>query len=326
MPRRHLRARATALALVVCAVATSAAAQADIQTVEFFSQSVGRPTKYNIVLPRSYATSERRYPVLYLLHGFGQNFQAWSRQGVGFYAPLFDMIIVMPDAGNSWYVNWPEDGTAQKQAWEDHIVGDVIGHVDATYRTLAQREGRAINGLSMGGFGSLAIGLRHPDLFVSIGSHSGALEYARSSARRLRERLPRRIPPSTAEQEARRRRQNPDVGLPGFSSQVERTPPGEPFRNEEEALAYDPFTLIGQVPEDERPHIYVDCGLDDPLVDAARDFAQVLLANDVPFDFMQKPGGHNPGYWTEAIGHSMSIQYEVMQRALGRRPVAVRPR
>ena len=62
------------------------------------------------------------------------------------------------------------DDEGQKNAWEDFIVKDLIGHVDATYRTIARREGRAINGLSMGGYGGLTVGLRHPDLFCSIGS------------------------------------------------------------------------------------------------------------------------------------------------------------
>ena len=316
--------RVTVLAALLCAAAVSAWAQADIQTVAFFSESVERPTKYNIVLPRGYESSDRRYPVLYLLHGLSQNYQAWSRQGVGFYAPLFDMIIVMPDAGNSWYVNWAQSDGGQKNDWEDHIVRDLIGHVDANYRTIARREGRAINGLSMGGYGGLALGLRHPDLFVSIGSHSGALEYASGHMERIRSGAPprgRRRPP---EQEARRRRPNPEIGIDGFSSQVERTPRGEPFVTLEDARRYDPFTLIPEVPRDRLPHIYVDCGTEDGLIDAAKAFIQILLDHDIPFDFMQMPGGHNPGYWTQAIGHSMSIQYEVMQRALGRRPMAVR--
>ena len=71
----------------------------------------------------------------------------------------------------------------QKNAWEDYIVKDLIGHVDGTYRTIAKREGRAINGLSMGGYGALMLGLRHPDMFCSIGSHSGALAFAERGER-----------------------------------------------------------------------------------------------------------------------------------------------
>jgi len=312
------------LATLLWTAAVSAWAQADLQTVEFFSTSVERPTKYNIVLPRGYESSDRRYPVLYLLHGLSQNYRAWSRQGVGFYAPLFDMIIVMPDAGNSWYVNWAKSDGGQKNDWEDHIVRDLIGHVDATYRTIATREGRAINGLSMGSYGALTLGLRHPDLFVSIGSHSGALEYASSNMERLRSGAPPRARQRSPEQEARRRQPNPEIGIDGFNSQVERTPLGEPFVTVEDAKRYDPFTLIPEVPRDQLPHIYVDCGTEDRLIDTAKAFVQILLDNDISFDFMQMPGGHNPGYWMQAIGHSMSIQYEVMQRALGRRPSAVR--
>ena len=316
--------RVTVLAAVLFTAATTAWAQADIQTVEFFSESVGRTTKYNIVIPRGYASSDRRYPVLYLLHGLSQNYQAWGRQGVSFYAPLFDMIIVMPDAGNSWYVNWAESDGGQKNDWEDHIVRDVIGHVDANYRTIAQREGRAINGLSMGGYGGLTLGLRHPDLFVSIGSHSGALEYASGTRERILRGAPSRDRQRSPEQDARRRRPNPEIGITGFSSQVDRTPRGQAFVTVADANRYDPFTLIRDVPPAQLPHIYIDCGTEDRLIDAAKAFIQLLLDNDIPFDFMQMPGGHNPGYWTQAIGHLMSIQYEVMQRALGRRPFAVR--
>ena len=322
--------RIALLAAALCAAAVPVWAQADIQTVEFFSESVGRTTKYNIVLPRSYDSSDRSYPVLYLLHGLGQNYQAWGRQGIRFYAPLFEVIIVMPDAGNSWYVNWAKSDGGQKNNWEDHIVHDVVGHVDTHYRTIDRREGRAINGLSMGGYGALTLGLRHPDLFVSIGSHSGALEYGRGNEERTRSGTQARdrrpsSPVDQAEWEARRRRPNPEIGIEGFSSPVERTPLGQPFVSAEDAAQHDPFALVRRVPRGQLPHIYVDCGTDDGLLDAAKAFVQVLLDNDIPFDFMQMPGGHNPGYWTQAIGHSLSIQYEVMQRALGRRPIAVRP-
>ncbi len=321
---RTMMFRVAVLTAVLFTAATTAWAQADIQTVEFFSESVGRTTKYNIVLPRGYASSDRRYPVLYLLHGLSQNYQAWGRQGVSFYAPLFDMLIVMPDAGNSWYINWAKSDGGEKNDWENHIVRDVIGHVDANYRTIAQREGRAINGLSMGGYGGLTLGLRHPDLFVSIGSHSGALEYASGTRERILRGAPSRDRQRSPEQDALRRRPNPEIGINGFSSQVDRTPRGQAFVTVADANQYDPFTLIRDVPPAQLPHIYIDCGTEDRLIDAAKAFIQVLLDNDIPFDFMQMPGGHNPGYWTQAIGHSMSIQYEVMQRALGRRPFAVR--
>jgi len=88
----------------------------------------------------------------------------------------------------------------------------------------------------------------------------------------------------------------------------------------EQARAYDPFHIIYQIPKSQVPHIYLDSGTEDGLINVAREFMQVLLLNDVPFDFMQGRGRHNPEYWRRSVGHFMNIQYEVMQRALGNRP------
>jgi S-formylglutathione hydrolase FrmB len=328
MPSRA--ARATVLTFVLLLAATAATAQTPaLKTVDFESASVGRPMRYNIVLPRDYDTSTRRYPVLYLLHGLTQNYTAWGLQnGTPFYAGLFDdLIVVMPDAGNSWYVNWAVSDAGHRNAFEDLIVKDVVRHVDWNYRTIARREGRAIAGLSMGGYGALTIGLRHPDLFISIGSTSGALEHGRQAADRLRGRAqqPAQPPrPQTAAERAAaeeaRKRPNPLIGVPGFSSQEERSPKGQEFAKPEDADAYDPFKLILQVPAAKLPHIYIDCGTDDRLIAGARAFVQILIEKNIPFNYMQMAGAHNAAYWIQAIGHLMSAQYEVMQRALGQRP------
>ncbi len=92
------------------------------------------------------------------------------------------------------------------------------------------------------------------------------------------------------------------------------------FATPEQAEAYDPFTLIHQVPKDQLPHIYIDCGTEDRLIAGAKELVGILLENEIPFDYMQMPGGHNSAYWIQSIGHIMSVQYEVMQRALGQRP------
>ena len=77
----------------------------------------------------------------------------------------------MPDAGNSWYTNYEESANGQTNDWADHIVQDVVNHVDWNFRTIARREGRAINGLSMGGYGAIMLGLRHPEMFISNRHH-----------------------------------------------------------------------------------------------------------------------------------------------------------
>jgi S-formylglutathione hydrolase FrmB len=316
-------------AVLYLAIASVSWAQTpSLTTIEFSSPAVGRTMKYNIVLPPAYERSTQRYPVLYLLHGLTQNYTAWGLQnGAPFYAGLYDdLIVVMPDGGNSWYVNWATSEAGHVNNWEDHIIRDVIGHVDWNYRTIARREGRAIAGLSMGGYGAITLGLRHPELFISIGSTSGALEHARQVADRLRGKTPSQPPrPRTAAEEETRRRPNPVIGIAGFSSQEERTPKGVEFAKPEDADAYDPFTLIHKVPTERLPHIYLDCGTEDRLIAGARALAQILFEKNIPFDYMQMAGAHNAAYWIQSVGRIMAVQYEVMQRALGQRPFGRRP-
>lgn len=297
-----------------------------LETVEYYSPSVDRRMKFDIVLPEGYYESDARYPVLYLLHGYMQNYTVWGRNlAAAFYArELNDLIVVLPDGGNSWFVNYASSEAGQTNDWEDHIVEDVIGFVDGKYRTHARREGRAIAGLSMGGFGAFALGLRHSEMFVSIGSTSGALGYARTAAAAIRAGIDRG--PAATDPQRQARIDEADafiskiIDVPGFSTQDERTPKGVDFVTAEQAEAYDPFTIIYEVPRSQMPHIYMDSGTEDGLVQLAREMAQLLMINDVPFDYMQSHGRHNSEYWRRSIGHMMTIQNEVMQRALGNRP------
>jgi len=311
---------------VLLTLAVGLGAQEAIQTIDFHSPAVNRTMKYNIVLPADYQSSQDRYPVVYLLHGLTSNYNAWGRQAAAYYADLVgDVIVVMPDGGNSWYTNWVENEGGQKNDWEDHIVVDVVGHVDANYRTIARREGRAISGLSMGGYGAITLGLKNPEMFISIGSTSGALAYARSAGARLQRGPSTAAPREVSEEdraaaEARRNAPNPSIGIPGFSSQAERSPMGRAFATQADADAYDPFELILQVPAAELPHIYLDSGTEDGLINAARELALIMFENDIPFDFMQMPGRHNGAYWTQSIGHFLPLQVQVMRRALGERP------
>ena len=291
---------------------TAIAQPLPVKTIEFTSESVGRKMKYNIVLPAKYEQTTDRYPVIYLLHGLTSNYTAWAFMGVPRYAQSYDLIVVMPDVGNSWYVNWAKSEDGQKNRWEDFIVKDLIGHVDSTYRTIAKREGRAINGLSMGGYGGLMLGLKHPDLFCSIGSHSGAIAFAKSAGERLKDgkELPRpKAEPSN--------KPNPLIAVEGFSSQAERTPKGNIFMTADDCDASDPFKLVLKIPRDKLPHIYIDCGTEDRLIESNQAFLKLLMENKIPFTYAQSGGGHNRAYWTREVGHSMAVQYAIMKRCLG---------
>jgi enterochelin esterase-like enzyme len=306
--------------------ATPAALPEGLQTVEFFSPAVGRSMKFDVILPPAYEDSQQDYPVLYLLHGYMQNYTVWGRNlAAAWYARQADeLILVMPDAGNSWYINYARSDAGQSNNWEDHIIIDVISHVDDNFRSVARREGRAIAGLSMGGFGALALGLRHPDKFISLGSSSGALSHARDIARALRSGLEREQAPVPGSDDGGFQQADAFVAgiiaIDGFSTQQERTPTGIDFLQPEQAEAYDPFQVIYDVPRSQMPHIYLDAGTGDSLIAPARELMSLLLINNVPFQYRQAEGGHTADYWRRAIGPMLNSQNEVMQRALGRRP------
>lgn len=301
---------------------------AGLKTVEFYSRSIDRQMKFDIVLPPGYEqteNTEKRFPVLYLLHGYMQNYTVWGRfLGAAEQAQrLGDLIVVMPDGGNSWYLNYDSSEDGQSNDWEDYIIRDLIPHVDSSFRTEAIREGRAISGLSMGGFGAFSLGLRHSRLFISIGSTSGALSHARAIASAIRSgqyQSDQQAPMSSSEQFRQADQQVAQlIDIPGFSTQAERTPRGVAFATAEQADAYDPFSIIYDVPRSAMPHLYLDAGTSDPLIGDARELAQLLMINNVPFDYRQAAGGHTAVYWREAIGPMMAVQNEVMQRALQRR-------
>ncbi len=325
---------AVLLWIVACTLAFSATgAPLPVATVEFDAPSVDRTMKYNIVVPAGYGESDERYPVLYLLHGLTSNYTAWALMRVPEYAARHEMIVVMPDVGNSWYVNWAESEEGQKNAWEDYLINDLIGHVDANYRTIAKREGRAINGLSMGGYGGLMLGLRHPDMFCSIGSHSGAISYAANARwaienpeeakKRDEERRARWSNREGSEgireaYERRLRESNEAIGIEGFSSQADRAPQGQMFISSEDCDRYDPFKLVLEIPKEDLPHIHVDCGTEDFLIGSSRDFVKHLQDNTIPYSYAESEGGHAPAYWVREVAHSMAVQYNVIQRSLAR--------
>ena len=230
--------RPVLLALCTLLTLISVSHGQQVLTAELRTPSVGRTLKYHVALPAGYDASTDRYAVLYMLHGFSSNYTQSFRFAAAEAAKNRPLILVMPDGGNSWWINWAGSQPDQKNAWEDYLTKDLIAHVDATYRTIAERRGRALCGLSMGGFGAITVGLRHPEIYCSIGSTSGALLYARQSAEHVArgESLLPKMPPSSE--------LSAQVTTAGFSSQAERTPRGVPFVTVEDCARYDPFQLV----------------------------------------------------------------------------------
>jgi len=153
---------------------TSRTLEVDITTAKVVANAVHGPHRVRITLPNNYFQSgSTRFPVLYLLHGgAGGNSAQWTTgggavEGITNGRPI---ITVMPDGGKvGWHTNWV-DQSQGAQAWRDFHVDQLIPWIDANLRTIASKSGRAIAGLSMGGFGAIRYAQDRPDLFIYAGS------------------------------------------------------------------------------------------------------------------------------------------------------------
>lgn len=136
------------------------------QNLSFTSNILGTEIKYSVYLPKTYVSNkEKRYPVVYMCHGYGDDNNSWDdsirsidiaeNNGAG------EMIYVYPQAFNSYYCN-RYDGSYN---YMDMFVQELIPHIDATLRTIPEREQRFITGYSMGGFGAMVLAIKHPELF-----------------------------------------------------------------------------------------------------------------------------------------------------------------
>ena len=142
------------------------------------SESGSGAGKVRLLLPKGYAKSNERYPVLVLLHGAEGDYRDWTDHG-GAEALTADLplIVVMPDGGTAGqYTDHYNDGRYGPPAYETYHLGQLIPWIDLNLRTVAERAGRAVAGVSMGGFGAMSYAARHPDLFVAAAAFSGAVD------------------------------------------------------------------------------------------------------------------------------------------------------
>ena len=252
------------------------------ETVPFESRLVGAPLPYNVILPADYnrgPSKRRRYPVLYLLHGLGGSANDWvsSRARLADYAAQYPFIVVVPEGRDGWYT----DGVVPNERFESYFVEELIGDVDRRFRTIASREGRAVAGLSMGGYGSLKFGLKHPELFAFAASMSGALA-APSWTPEMP--LPEFVKPSPAR-----------VYAPA-ASDVRR--------------ANDIFRIARETPPEavaRLPYLYLDCGTEDFLISNSRDFSALLIEKKIPHEFRELPGTHSWPYWDRQVQEVLKL-------------------
>ncbi|MFO7847196.1 MAG: alpha/beta hydrolase family protein [Balneolaceae bacterium] len=247
------------------------------------SSVLGESVNYNIYLPAGYEESNRSYPVLYLLHGYTDNEIGWTQFGevqqitdeASAGVDVTDMIIVMPDAGVSWYVN-NHDGSVN---YEDFFTEELIPHVDETYRTRAEKRYRAVAGLSMGGYGTLIMATKHSELFTAAAPLSAAVFLDDEISEMPQE--------------------NWDNAL--------GTPFGEGLEGEERLTNhYRENSILDIIENGDSEQLnsvdyYIDCGDDDFLIRGNLMLYKLLVENEVEAEFRVRDGAHTWDYWRTAL-------------------------
>lgn len=181
---------ATTLLGLLAATASAAQPAGTLEKVRVHGPSLAGNLQGNdatrdvhVYLPPGYAASDKRYPVVYFLHGYAVTADVYVNEVLRIPASVDaamaagapEAIVVMPDAftlfGGSFYSNSPVTGD-----WESFIAKDLVAYIDSHYRTLAKRESRGLTGHSMGGYGTLRIGMKHPEVFGALYAMSSAVD------------------------------------------------------------------------------------------------------------------------------------------------------
>jgi S-formylglutathione hydrolase FrmB len=250
--------------ILVCLHANAA----KVDTVVTHSNSMNRDIKAVVIRPDNYNKKEK-YPVLYLLHGFSGNYSDWVKKAPDI-VPLADQyhcLIVCPD-GNfaSWYFDSP---VSNELKYETYVASELVSWVDQHYLTIANRTGRAITGLSMGGHGALYLAIRHQDTYAAAGSMSGCVDL---------------VPFSKS------------FGI----SQVL----GDYESNQQRWKGNSVINMLDQIKPNSLAIIF-DCGYSDGFYPSNMEMHNRLVQMKIPHDFIVRDGGHSWEYWGNSIVYQM---------------------
>lgn len=257
--------------LLVLTIFSNVASAATVDTVLTHSKAMKKDIKAVVVKPESYS-SDKRFPVLYLLHGAGGKYGEWitktpDKETVKRLADRYNMVVVCPDGGvTSWYFDSPVDPTYK---YETYIASELVEYIDGHYSTIKDRAGRAITGLSMGGHGGLYLAFRHQDVFGACGSMSGGVD----------------IRPFPENWDLAKR-------LGKYSEHPQN---------------WETNTVINltHLLTPNKLAIIFDCGYSDFFYKVNVDLHNKLLDRNIPHDFTVRPGGHTWDYWQNAVAYQM---------------------
>lgn len=234
--------------------------------VTFFSDSLHREVHYRVFAPSGGV--DRKLPVVYLLHGGGGDYRDWSNYSDVAQFAARGLLLVMPQGDYSYYVN---SAQRPQDRYEDYILNDLSADVGHRFPVREDRNGRAIVGVSMGGFGAINLALRHPERFAFAGAVSPAVDVARRSFSWRRADQSRHFREIFGEEKSDSRRKN------------------------------DPFVLVRMADASSLPYFYVACGLSESLLAPNRELAGLLDRYGIAHEFHAVPGGHEWNQWNTQL-------------------------
>lgn len=263
--------------LLVWLAARLVPAQPSVVEDSLFAPSISAYCPMTILLPDGYDRSKKRYPVIYLLHGFNQQHSSWfTSTRLVRLASSYSFIIVSPEAKNSWYTN---SVTQPELRYEDLLMKDIIPFVDGKYRTKKGGEFRSIAGLSMGGYGALKFALKYPAQFHFAAGLSPSIQF-----------------PAGLE----------DSAIVARRSDASNASVRAAFGAVRNALwpENDIVSLLKRTGGRALPYIYLSVGSNDnipEIIDQTHLLAGTLRAKKISFEMHESEGGHEWNYWDSEI-------------------------
>lgn len=246
---------------------------ATVENHKLNSKLMAREIPYSVILPDDYKNKKTRYAVVFLLHGLMGHFDNWAtKTELASYARDHDYIFVMPEGGDGWYT---DSVSENNDRYESYMIEELIPEIDKKFRTLADKDHRAIAGFSMGGYGAIKFGIKHSKVFAVVASFSGVLGAARATEKEIR---------------------NGDV-----LRSIQKV-----FGADDSAArsANDLFQLTRDLESKsvkELPFIYFDCGTEDGYFQYNLDYAKLLREKKITHEFRELPGGHSWKYWDAQV-------------------------
>ena len=242
---------------------------AKVDTVTVFSNSMQKEIKCVVITPKNYKKSKERFPVVYLLHGYSGNYRGWLKDAPQLTqrADELQMVIVCADGGfYSWYYDSPID---PKMKYETFVSKELVNYIDTHYKTIADKKGRAITGLSMGGHGALYLAIRNKEVFSQAGSMAGGVDI-------------RPFPNNWQIKQV----------LGDITTHKEN---------------WDTYTVINQIEtlKNRELNLIIDCGLGDFFLEVNRSLHQKLMTLKIDHDYTERPGAHNGAYWGSAVDYHL---------------------